>query len=100
MWMYIGGPMSRAWSIAEARDRLPALVHAAESGEAVTLTRRGRPVAVLISLAEHQRLTRGGADFLTALEALRAKHDLPALDVGGALDDTRDRSAPRDEPWG
>ena len=36
-------------SIADARNRLPALVHQAEAGEAVTITRRGKPVAVVIS---------------------------------------------------
>ena len=34
-------------SIADARNRLPALVHQAEAGEAVTITRRGKPVAVV-----------------------------------------------------
>lgn len=36
-----------SYSVAEARDRLPALLVAAERGEAVTITRRGKPVAHL-----------------------------------------------------
>jgi antitoxin (DNA-binding transcriptional repressor) of toxin-antitoxin stability system len=32
------------YRVAEAKDRLPALLAAAERGEAVTITRRGKPV--------------------------------------------------------
>lgn len=49
--------MPRAWSIAEARDHLPSLVHEAEQGGRVSLTRRGKAVAVLISVSEYDRLT-------------------------------------------
>jgi prevent-host-death family protein len=50
--------MTKTFSISEAKDRLPRLVHQAESGSAVALTRRGKPVAVLISKAEYDRLHR------------------------------------------
>lgn len=36
-----------SYSVAEARDRLPALLVAVERGEAVTITRRGKPIANL-----------------------------------------------------
>ena len=48
--------MSRKYSIAEARSRLPSLVDEAESGIEVELTRRGQPVAVLVSRREFDRL--------------------------------------------
>ena len=53
-------------SIAEAKNHLPRLVQQAEAGEPVRITRRGKPVAVLLSEQEFERLTgRGGfADFL------------------------------------
>jgi len=40
-----------SYSVAEARDRLPALLVAAERGEAVTITRRGKPVVTLVPVA-------------------------------------------------
>jgi prevent-host-death family protein len=50
-------------SIREAKDRLPAIVRAAESGERVVITRNGKPVADVIAHEPH----KGGVD----LEALR-----------------------------
>lgn len=65
----------REYSVAQARDRLASLVHEAERGRAIHITRRGRPVAVLISEAEFQRVrgraTRGVGD---AILQWRAKH--------------------------
>ena len=42
-------------SIAEAKNHLPRLVQQVEAGEPVRITRRGLPVAVLISEAEYAR---------------------------------------------
>lgn len=53
-------------SIAEAKNHLPRIVQRAEAGEAVHITRRGKPVAVLLSDCEYARLTeprQGFADF-------------------------------------
>ena len=47
--------MSNRYSIAEARTNLPAIVDQAESGLTVELTRRGKPVAVVVSLREFAR---------------------------------------------
>ena len=41
--------MSKSYSIAKARDQLAELVHRAEKGAAVELTRHGKPVAVILS---------------------------------------------------
>ncbi len=46
-------------SIAEARNQLPALIHQAETGQPVTISRRGKPVAVVLSVAEYERLMTG-----------------------------------------
>jgi prevent-host-death family protein len=48
--------MEKKYSIAEAKNRLPALVHETEKDEPVYLLRRGRPVAVLLSAREYERL--------------------------------------------
>lgn len=48
--------MDRQFSIAQAKDRLSELVQAAERGEAVTVTRRGKPVARVVSESEYRKL--------------------------------------------
>ena len=53
--MYIVSMLAR-YSIAEARAQLPAIIDKAESGVHVELTRRGEPVAVLVSTHEFERL--------------------------------------------
>ena len=47
--------MAHSYSIVEARDNLAKIVRESESSP-VELTRRGRPVAVLVSLDEFERL--------------------------------------------
>jgi antitoxin Phd len=46
-------------SIAEAKTQPTRLIHQAERGEAVHITRRGKPVAVLLSEEEYARLRQG-----------------------------------------
>ena len=60
--MYING-MSRRYSIAEARTSLPTIVDQAEAGLTVELTRRGKPVAVVVSLREFERSRTDRARF-------------------------------------
>jgi len=38
----------------EARNELPSLIEAAESGSATIITRRGRPVAALVPLEQYR----------------------------------------------
>jgi prevent-host-death family protein len=66
--------MAISRSIAETRHALAELVHQAEAGEAVCITRRGKPIAMLIAEAEYQRLkaaAAGGADFAAWAQAWR-----------------------------
>ena len=48
--------MQKQFSIAEAKNRLPTLVHYVEKGPSVKLTRWGKPVAVLLSIEEYEIL--------------------------------------------
>ena len=48
--------MPKRYSIADARSNLPSIVDEAEAGEEIELTRRGKPVAAIVSLRELQRL--------------------------------------------
>ena len=48
-------------SIADAKNRLTELLYEAEEGQAVQVTRRGQPVAVLVSEADYLRLKSAAA---------------------------------------
>jgi prevent-host-death family protein len=62
-------------SIAEAKNRLTELLREVERGVPVTISRRGRSVAVLIGEGEYERLrsAAGGADFSAWLANWRAR---------------------------
>jgi prevent-host-death family protein len=88
--------MSRRYSIAEARSHLPRIVDEVEAGGEVELTRRGQPVAVVVSHREFERLRGKHPDFSDAYRAFLEQH---SLDEIGVEDDfaeaTRDRTAGR-----
>ena len=95
MLMYIQR-MPRRYTIAEARARLPALIDEAEAGADVELTRRGEPVAVVVSLREFERLRGKRRDFGDAYRTFLETHSL--AEIGGAEDfagSTRDRTSGR-----
>lgn len=88
-------------SIRNAKNTLTRLVREVESGKAVRLTRRGKPVAVLMSEREYERIAashRPRRDFLRFLAGWR--RDMIAKGLSFTSDqetaDTRDRSAGRD----
>ena len=89
--------MAKQHSIAEARSNLPRLVREAESGKAVSLTRHGEPVAVLIGRRQYEQLTSEYRGFAEAYEAFAEEFDLrqlaldPARLFAGARDRTRGR---------
>lgn len=92
--------MSIEVSIAEARDQLSTWVRSAEHGSAVVLTRRGKPVAAIVSADEFRRLERlraagpmaglaglaGGwecsDELIDAVESLERTSARPDLDLG------------------
>lgn len=87
-------------SIAEARDRLASLVHDVEEGSPVEITRRGRPVAVLVSYHEYQRLLGDGPSFWDAMLAYRnAAHLDDPQALGIEPDFPRERSPGRTPPF-
>lgn len=48
--------MEKDYSIAEAKRTLPVIVREVERTGRARITRRGRPVAVMLSIAEYERL--------------------------------------------
>jgi prevent-host-death family protein len=73
--------MSRRYSIAEARSRLPSIVDEAESGIEVELTRRGQPVAVLVSRREFERLRGKRLHFSDAYRKFLERRPLEEIGV-------------------
>ncbi len=91
-----------AASIAQAKDHLPRLVRQAEQGEAVRITRRGKPVAVLVSAAEYQRLHAGQErqDFWDLITEMRAAPNFAPVDWPlEEVNAWRDRRPARDFAW-
>ena len=65
--------MQKQFSIAEAKNRLPSIVHYVEKVPYVELTRRGKPVAVLLSIQEYERISRKYTGFWSAVSEFRRK---------------------------
>jgi prevent-host-death family protein len=90
----------RRYSLAEARDRLTAIVRDVEMTAAVELTRRGKPVAVLLSIDEYRRLVSPGSSYAMALDRFRSAVDLASLDLGpNVFDGIRDDAPGREVEW-
>ncbi|MFN0303508.1 MAG: type II toxin-antitoxin system Phd/YefM family antitoxin [Burkholderiales bacterium] len=93
--------MERRFSIAEARNSLSGIVHTAEKNGPVTLTRRGKPVAVVVSEADFSRLGRNKKDYWDALQeflATRVSAEDALTDAD--FDALRDKDGGRDFTWG
>lgn len=88
--------MPKSYSIAKARDQLAELVHRAERGAAVELTRHGKPVAVIVSKQAYESLTQQRPSLWAAIEQFRREADLDALAAGpDPFEGLRDRSPGR-----
>lgn len=87
------------YSIAEAKDNLPKLVREAEHGGYVELTRRGEPVAVILSIHDYRKLSVGSMGFWNACLALRKAYDVVSMDIQPEVFDVRDPSPGRDFEW-
>ncbi|MDC0683433.1 type II toxin-antitoxin system Phd/YefM family antitoxin [Sorangium atrum] len=88
--------MAHRYSVAEARANLPSIIEQAEAGEVVELTRRGRPVAVVLSREEFERLRSDRPSFGDVYRVFRKRHVLE--EVGLERDfaaSVRDRSPGR-----
>jgi prevent-host-death family protein len=88
--------MEHSYSIAEARANLPTLIDQVEAGMTIQLTRRGKGVAVMVSVNEYQRLRSKRTSFQDVYQKFLKKHSL--AEVGLEPDfasKVRDRSAGR-----
>ena len=73
--------MPKQYSIAEARNHFTAIVRDVERESAVELTRRGKPVAVLLSIQEYKRLSSSKGGFWNAFTTFRNRVNLQELGI-------------------
>ncbi len=73
--------MQKQFSIAEAKNKLPTLIHYVEKGPYVELTRRGKPVAVLLSIQEYERLSRKYIGFWSAISEFRRRIEDEGIEI-------------------
>ena len=89
--------MEKQFSIAEAKSKLPAIIHSVEDGPSVKLTRHGKPVAVLLSIREYEQLAKNKLGFWSALSTFHSilvKEDIKISDAD--FEDLRDTSTGRE----
>ena len=67
------------YTIAQAKLHLPSLVRLAEKDGCVELTRRGRPVAVILSIGEYHSLKSPPSNWWEKVQAFRAAVNLRYL---------------------
>jgi prevent-host-death family protein len=88
--------MAKSYSVADARAHLPDILDDVEAGKEVQLTRRGRPVAVMLSPKRYEALRQHHSRFANAYRAFIGRHAL--ADVGlepDFFDSLRDREPGR-----
>jgi len=71
--------MPRQYSIADARSSLPHIVDQAEAGVEVELTRRGQPVAVVVSRRTFDRLRDKRGQFSEAYRRFLVRFSLDEI---------------------
>jgi prevent-host-death family protein len=77
----IGDTMAQV-SAAEAKDQLASLLMRAEAGETVTVTRYGKPVAIIAPVPTPQKPKMTGPEMVAWLE--EQTKDMPVLETTGA----------------
>lgn len=84
-------------SISDVKNRLSAIINHVEAGNCVKETRHGKPVTVILSISEYERLSGKQKDFWESYTTFMKEvspEDLVQDDL--TFDDPRDRSAGRD----
>jgi len=88
--------LQKEYSIAEAKNKLPSIIHNVENGGSVKLTRYGKPVAVLLSMREYEKLQKSTKRFWKALLEFRINLIGENIDISDSdFDNLRDISEGR-----
>ena len=85
-------------TIAQAKNHLPKLIHAAEAGDDIRISRHGKLVAVLISAERYQQHFNASEGLFQAI--MQWRENQSGLDlIDAEVDSWRDRSPARDFAW-
>jgi prevent-host-death family protein len=96
--------MEKSYPIAKARDKFATLIRSVETGtRPIHLTRRGEPVAVILSTDAYERLVADESkrDFWAAYLAYKEAWQDEEMDIEGDIwADVRDKTTKSEEnPW-
>ncbi len=96
-----GGMISdKCYSMTQASQHLPDILNFVEQGHSVEVTRRGKSVAIVVSMTEYQSLReQSQGDFWQALQAFRHQGTDDFTEWHEALADVRENSQGRDMVW-
>ncbi len=84
-------------SVAEARQHFARLIKRAQQGKTIEITRRGEPVAVLLSASEYSAITGERSSFMDAMWQVRERLGVDELEIGDAeFEGLRDESPGRE----
>lgn len=86
-------------TIAEAKNNLSQLIHQLESDDAIHLTRHGKPVAVMLSEANYQKLTHKDNNLYQAIQQWRTKLESDSALTEIELKNIRVASQGREFSW-
>ena len=89
--------MTKRCSVSEAKDKFTRLLREVESGKAIEITRRGKPVALFLSAREYDRLIGRRRGLTETLDQFRKKRGFKGVDLPpDYFEKLKDRSPGRD----
>jgi prevent-host-death family protein len=92
--------MTRKVSVAEAKGKLPSIIHEVERGSTVEITRHGKSVAVMVPTGDYERLREKGKGFWNDLGKVRRIMASEGITVGdNDFCDLRDAASGRSFEW-
>lgn len=86
-------------TIAEAKNNLSQLIKQLQSDEPIHLTRHGKPVAVMLSEANYQKLTQKNNGLYHAIQQWRSQLDSDIGLTASELENLRASGQGRDFSW-
>jgi prevent-host-death family protein len=69
-------------SVAEARQNFARFIKRAQQGKTIEITRRGEPVAVLLSASAYSAITGERSSFIDAMRYVRERLGVDELEIG------------------
>jgi prevent-host-death family protein len=86
-------------TIAEAKNNLSQLIYQLETNEAIHLTRHGKPVAVMLSEANYQKLIHKNNSLFQAIQQWRTEFKVDVALTQAELKEIRTSSQERSFSW-